>query len=162
MCDTMRAMRPILLALVLLGAAAPDEAEVELRPRTVTQRRHNTRRNPSAANRQFRDMTIYENESRRTHVKLIANYISNFQRDRSGELPPGIPTVAREICRSQATDCGALYNLFQHVRPHTASLPVDPQSPLGSKGTGYFIRRDWRDRFYITSPHGGPNIREQR
>lgn len=100
----------------------------------------------------LRDTWRNRNERRRLDVKLIANAFYNYRREHSDTNAPGITAKNQELCRTDAQSCVGLLDVREVLAPYMSPLRVDPTSPKIGNGTGYFVRKDWKGRIYVSAP----------
>lgn len=94
---------------------------------------------------------------RRSDVNTILNAVYQYAIDNNGNLPAGIPTTAAlEICATASTDCDTVTPLVVDLDALTGSylvkIPVDPQEPVTSTGTNYYIIQDPNGRITVSAP----------
>ena len=95
------------------------------------------------------------NAQRRSDVKSILDAVYQYALDNNGNIPSGITTTSKEICKSGvAVDCDGAntINLNALTGSYIVALPTDPQEPSTSTGTNYFIVLTSNSRITVSSP----------
>ncbi|MEQ1849512.1 MAG: type II secretion system protein [Candidatus Peribacteraceae bacterium] len=94
------------------------------------------------------------NAQRRSDVKSILDAVYQHALDNNGNIPAGITTTSKEICKSGANvDCDAPgLNLNTLTGSYIVALPADPQEPTTSTGTNYFILLTSNSRITVSAP----------
>jgi hypothetical protein len=97
------------------------------------------------------DEESMNNTKRWKDIRTILDAVREFAADSHGALPAGLSDVPREICRTGIRYC-TLLNLTNVARSYLSGLPVDPDSPPKSDGTGYWISKDSVGRVTVSAP----------
>ena len=92
------------------------------------------------------------NKQRRSDVNTILKAVYSYAIDNSSELPPGIVTSVKGICRTGATSCRNGINLDILTGSYIIRIPMDPQASTSGTGTDYTIVRDAKGRITVAAP----------
>ena len=90
------------------------------------------------------------NATRESHAHALTTALLVYQVDTS-ETPESIDTLLKEICNTgsaspgHSISCTNMADLSILVPDHIATIPVDPQNPNGSPGTGYYVAKQGLD-----------------
>ena len=103
------------------------------------------------------------NAQRRSDVKTILDACYQYALDHNGNIPSGITTTSKQICKSGVNvDCDGANTLSLNTLTGTyvVAIPFDPQEPSTSTGTNYFIILTGNSRITVSSPgaEGGATI----
>jgi len=95
------------------------------------------------------------NAQRRSDVKSILDAVYQYALDNNGNIPAGITTTSKIICKSgPAVDCDGAnaISLNTLTGSYVVAIPTDPQVPTTSTGTNYFIMLTSNSRITVSSP----------
>lgn len=96
------------------------------------------------------------NAQRRADTNTIVNALYQYAIDHNGDLPTTIPQTPKEICRSEATNCAGLVDLYGLVGDYLIAVPSDPMT-RDPRSTEYTIVYDSVDQ---TITVNAPNAEE--
>ncbi len=93
------------------------------------------------------------NAQRRSDVKTILDAVYQYALDNNGNIPTGITTTVKVICKSGVNvDCNADgVSLNVLTGSYVVALPSDPQSATAT-GTNYRIQSVQNGRITVTAP----------
>jgi uncharacterized protein (TIGR02145 family)/prepilin-type N-terminal cleavage/methylation domain-containing protein len=79
--------------------------------------------------------------TRKSHLNTLNKSLLSYSIDNSGQFPPDITVVAKEICNTnlETPDCTNLVDLSILSPGYLTSIPVDPRGGVSPNGTGYFV-----------------------
>lgn len=89
---------------------------------------------------------------RRSDVNTILNAIYQYAIDNNGNLPPGITSTFKEVCKSGATNCIGLLNLKILEKAYVVHVPSDPLADDNSRSSGYRVRQSSSMRITVDAP----------
>ena len=95
------------------------------------------------------------NAQRRTDINTLLNAVHQYAIDHAGQFPDNVPVLSpNEICRSGASDCNGLVDLFVLTNDgkYLVGLPADPNGAT-TNGSGYNITKDNNNRITVAAPH---------
>jgi len=100
-------------------------------------------------NKQIRDA---RNAQRRSDVNTILNAVYQYMLDYEGQMPPGIGTESKGICKASAS-CNNGVSSDPLIGDYISDMPADPIADATGTGTDYFIFQDNFGRITITAPN---------
>lgn len=93
------------------------------------------------------------NAQRRSDVKTVLDAVYQYALDNNGNIPAGITTTSKVICKSGVNvDCdadGVSLNVL--TGSYVVAMPSDPQSATAT-GTNYRIQSVQNGRITVTAP----------
>lgn len=92
------------------------------------------------------------NAQRRSDVKTILDAVYQYALDNNGNIPSGITTTARFICKSGVNvSCNNGVSLNVLTGSYVVAIPSDPRSSTAT-GTNYRIQSVQNGRITVTAP----------
>ena len=94
------------------------------------------------------------NVQRRSDVKTILDAVYQYALDNNGNVPAGITTTSKMICRSGVNiDCDSDgVSLNSLTGSYVVAIPSDPQVLSTATGTNYRIQSIQNGRITVTAP----------
>jgi type IV pilus assembly protein PilA len=97
------------------------------------------------------------NAQRRSDVKTILDAVYQYALDHNGNVPTGITTTAKFICKSGVNvSCNNGVSLNVLTGSYVVAIPSDPQTSTAT-GTNYKIQSLSNGRITVTAPGAESN-----